>query len=115
MRDRGWRRAKKPNGLWHVDVTVIKLLDGTKTYLHAIIDNFSRRILAWRLEERLSPTTTCELVREAGKNLGILPRGDSWHAKRGWRRIGERHAQFARVDGRNRSTEVPLNPAPAAD
>ena len=66
-------RATRPNELWHIDVTIIKLLDGTKTYLHAIIDNFSRRILAWRLEERLSPTTTCEPLREAGKNLDATP------------------------------------------
>ncbi len=42
-------RAEKPDALWHVDTTVIRLLDGTKTFLHAAIDNFSRRILAWRV------------------------------------------------------------------
>ena len=56
MRDHGWRRprtrvhptkptlgvrATRPNEYWHIDVTVIKLLDGTKTYLHAVIDNYS--------------------------------------------------------------------------
>jgi putative transposase len=39
-------RADAPNELWHIDVTIIKLIDGTKAYLHAVIDNFSRRILA---------------------------------------------------------------------
>jgi transposase InsO family protein len=34
--------------MWHIDTTVIRLLDGTRAYLHAVIDNFSRRILAWR-------------------------------------------------------------------
>jgi len=68
VRQRGWRRprrraypekpkvgvrATRPNELWHLDVTVIKLLDGTKAYLHAVIDNFSRRILAWQLAEKL--------------------------------------------------------------
>jgi transposase InsO family protein len=33
--------------MWHIDTTVIRLLDGTKAHLHAVIDNFSRRILAW--------------------------------------------------------------------
>jgi transposase InsO family protein len=32
--------------MWHVDTTVIRLLDGTRASLHAVIDNFSRRILA---------------------------------------------------------------------
>ncbi|MFC1611426.1 transposase [Myxococcota bacterium] len=88
VRQRGWRRprrrvypekpkvgirATRPNELWHIDVTVIKLLDGTKVYLHAIIDNFSRRILSWLLAERLRPSTTCEILTEAGNNLGTTP------------------------------------------
>jgi len=54
-------------------VTVIRLLDDTKCYLHAVIDNFSRRILSWRLAKRLGPLTTCEILNEAGKNLGLTP------------------------------------------
>ena len=44
-----------------------------KVYLHAVIDNFSRRILAWRLAERLDPTTTCEVLVEAGRAIGCVP------------------------------------------
>jgi transposase InsO family protein len=62
-------RASRPNEYWHIDVTVIKLLDGTRTYLHAVIDNFSRRILAWKLVLRLEPQTTCQVLIEAAKNL----------------------------------------------
>ena len=58
VRERGWRRpcmrihpgkpktgirASTPNELWHVDMTVIRLLGTSKVYLHAIIDNYSRR------------------------------------------------------------------------
>ena len=50
-------------------MSVIRLLDGTRTYLHAIIDNFSRLILAWKLTEKLTPLTTCELVRDAAQYL----------------------------------------------
>jgi transposase InsO family protein len=41
--------------MWHIDTTVIRLLDGTRAYLHAVIDNFSRRILAWRVAETFAP------------------------------------------------------------
>jgi len=56
VRDRGWRRprlrvqpakptvgvrATRPNELWHIDVSVLKLLDGTKAHIHAVMDNFS--------------------------------------------------------------------------
>jgi transposase InsO family protein len=43
-------RAKTPGELLHLDVTIVKLLDGTRAYLHAVIDNYSRKILAWTLE-----------------------------------------------------------------
>lgn len=62
-------RAMRPNQYWHIDVTLIRLIIGVKVYLHAVIDNFSRRILAWRLAERLDPLTTCEVLAEAGKAI----------------------------------------------
>lgn len=46
-------RASRPNEILHLDVTIIKRLDGTRAYLHAVIDNYSRRILSWTLEDRL--------------------------------------------------------------
>ena len=88
VRQRGWRRARRrvypekpkigirathPNEYWHIDVTVIRLVDDTKAYLHAVIDNFSRRIVSWRLAKRLDPTTTCEILKEAGRNLQRTP------------------------------------------
>ena len=66
-------RANAPNELWHIDVTIIRLLDGTRAYLHAVIDNFSRRILAWTLEERLGAGGTCRILLEAGRYLGTHP------------------------------------------
>ena len=53
VREKGWRRprlrvhpegpkfgirAERPNDIWHIDTTVIRLLDGTRVYLHAVID-----------------------------------------------------------------------------
>jgi hypothetical protein len=54
VRQHGWRRprqrlhppkptvgvrASQPNEIWHIDTTIIKLLDGTKVYLHAVLDS----------------------------------------------------------------------------
>lgn len=84
IRDRGWRRprlrvhpakptvglrATAPNEIWHMDVSVLKLLDGTKAYVHAIIDNFSRKVLAWTIRPRLDRTTTCEMLVDASRHL----------------------------------------------
>jgi transposase InsO family protein len=62
-------RAAAPNEAWHIDVTIIKLLDGTKAYLHAVIDNYSRRILAWTVAEKLNPMNTCHVLQRAATGL----------------------------------------------
>lgn len=81
IKAQGWRRPRlrlhpaKPKvgvtttELWHIDVSIIKLLDGTKLHLHGVIDNFSRRLLAWELATKLDPTMTCRVLLEAGKHL----------------------------------------------
>jgi len=84
VRERGWRRprlrvhpegpkigirANKPNDIWHIDTTVIRPLGGTRAYLHAVIDNFSRRILAWQLNDRFDTGTSAALLLEAGKSV----------------------------------------------
>ena len=47
----------------------IRLLDGSRAYLHAIIDNFSRRILAWRVAEKFHPGVTAQLLLDASKSM----------------------------------------------
>ena len=87
IRERGWRRPRRrvhpskpriglrtsrPNETWHIDTTVIRLLDGTKVYLHAVIDNFSRRILAWKVADRQRPATTCEILVAAAREARLV-------------------------------------------
>jgi transposase InsO family protein len=52
-----------------VSCTILKLLDGSKAYVHAVIDNFSRRILAWTVDDRINPGSTCRILLAAAKNL----------------------------------------------
>ena len=83
VRQHGWRRprvrvhpqkpkigirASRPNELWHVDATVIRLLDSSRAYVHAVIDNYSRRILAWTVSRRLEPGNTVAVLLEAASN-----------------------------------------------
>jgi putative transposase len=60
-------RATRPNEIWHVDTTLVRLINGSKVYLHAVIDNFSRRILAWRVNESFVPAVTAELLVDAAQ------------------------------------------------
>ncbi|MPZ20033.1 MAG: DDE-type integrase/transposase/recombinase [Luteitalea sp.] len=78
----GWRRprlrvhpAKPKLGLrttgademWHIGTTVIRFLDGTRVYLHAVIDNVSRRILAWRVADTFAPVNSVAVLLEASR------------------------------------------------
>jgi transposase InsO family protein len=62
-------RASKPNEIWHVDTSLLRLLDGSRVYMHAVIDNFSRRILAWTVRESFDTGVTDVLLREAANGL----------------------------------------------
>jgi len=35
---------------------------GTRAYVHAVIDNFSRRILAWRVADRFAPLNSVAVL-----------------------------------------------------
>ena len=90
MREHGWRRertrvhptkprvgvrATKPNEIWHVDTTLIRLVGGAKVYVHAVIDNYSRRILAWQANTTYDTSTTAKLLIEAAMGLkGVVPK-----------------------------------------
>ena len=54
---------------WHIDVTILRLLDGSRAYVHAVIDNFSGKILAWTVAEKLDPTNTCLVLEEAALRM----------------------------------------------
>ena len=85
IKKRGWRRprfrihprsptvglrASYPGQYLHIDVTVIKLLDGTIAYVQAIIDNFSRLILAHAVSRTKTAAETAALIRQAHAILG---------------------------------------------
>jgi putative transposase len=53
--------------MWHIDTTVIRLLDGTRAYVHAVIDNFSRRILAWHVADTFAPANSVAVLLDAGR------------------------------------------------
>jgi len=83
IRERGWRRARlrihpekpklglrttRPDAAWHVDITLVRLLDGTRAYIHAVIDNFSRRILSFRVADRFDLGNAIAVLLDAARN-----------------------------------------------
>ncbi|OUR98447.1 hypothetical protein A9Q84_03275 [Halobacteriovorax marinus] len=50
-------RASRINEIWHMDITEFKLKGGGKAYLQVVVDNYSRKIVSWKLENSKS----CEI------------------------------------------------------
>ena len=48
---------------------LIRLIDGSRAYLHAVVDNFSRRILAWNVAGIFHPAVTAQLLLDASKSV----------------------------------------------
>ena len=67
-------RATKPHQYWHLDLTVIKLIDGTRCFVQAVKNNFSRYILPYSVAKQYSGLQTKELLTNAlekAKSLGL--------------------------------------------
>ncbi len=58
-------RAKHPNEIWHLDVSYFILPNKTKLFIQAIIDNYSRYVIAWQVMESYDGSKTGELLRQA--------------------------------------------------
>ena len=62
-------RASAPNEIWHIDASKVRLLDGTVAWIHGVIDNASRRVLAWTVGTTCRAAATEELLRVAVRLL----------------------------------------------
>ncbi len=58
-------KTEKPNELWCADVTIFKTADGSKHYIHFLMDHFSKLILGYRIENHNSGKAIVSLLREA--------------------------------------------------
>ncbi|RPH40488.1 MAG: transposase [Burkholderiales bacterium] len=58
-------RASEPNQIWHVDVSVFRIMNGAKVYIQAIIDNASRYVLAWEVTQTYGGASTKALIEKA--------------------------------------------------
>lgn len=59
----------RPNQVWAVDITYIRLRHGF-AYLVAIIDWYSRTVLSWRLSNTMDSSFCCEALDEALRLYG---------------------------------------------
>ena len=61
-------RVAEPNQLWHADVTFCQTADGLKHAVHFLMDNYSRKLLAWRIASSAQAKVTKANLIEAVRN-----------------------------------------------
>jgi transposase InsO family protein len=67
-------RASAPGQIWHLDMSIIRLQNGTKVYIQAVIDNYSRYVLSWKVSLDYGGIRTKELIEKAiekAQSLGL--------------------------------------------
>ena len=65
-------RASAPGQIWHLDLTILRLQDGSRAFVQCIIDNYSRYILAWKVSTDYGGLRTKELLTAAIIKAGSL-------------------------------------------
>ncbi len=75
----------QPNQVWVGDITYLKVA-GTWHYLAIVMDQYSRRILAWSLTAQRSASVTCAVVARAARARPA--RGVIFHSDRGSEYMG---------------------------
>jgi len=58
-------RAERPNQIWHADITRFVTLDNVVHYIYLVVDNFSRKILSWKVANKVSAMIRRETIGEA--------------------------------------------------
>ena len=61
---------KRPNQVWQIDITYIKIIGGGTTYLVALIDVFSRKIVGWNLSTSIDTEPSIRSLED-----GVLMHG----------------------------------------
>lgn len=66
-------RAQPPNEIWHLDLSYFTLANRKKCYIQAIVDNYSRYVLAWQVLESFDGSKTGALIKTALEKIGRPP------------------------------------------
>jgi len=65
------RKTKRANELWAIDCSHIKVIDWGYYYLVTVMDDYSRFILAWKLQRDMSADSLIEVIQEAIDTTGM--------------------------------------------
>jgi transposase InsO family protein len=97
-------RASAPNQIWHLDQSLLRLKNGTKVFIRAVVDNFSRCVLSWQVTDGYGGKLTKALVEDACQRA----RASSRHSLRKWTSSKALKSRPERRDG-SRTCPLPAD------
>jgi transposase InsO family protein len=83
-------RATQPNEIWHMDVSQYVTVDNVKFYIYTVVDNFSRKIIAYDYSKKLSATIRVQSLRRATEEQFEV----SLNENDGVKEINEKHTKL---------------------
>jgi len=86
-----------PNEVWAGDVTYLKTNEGWM-YLAVVMDLFSRRIVGWHIDKRMTSDLVCKALIKA-YNLRQPPKGLVFHSDRGSQYTSKRYRELLKGFG----------------
>lgn len=69
--DEYWDKPIRINEQWQIDATYVKVVGWGWYFLISVLDDFSRRILAWRLQSKMDGAAFSEVVQDALAATGL--------------------------------------------
>jgi transposase InsO family protein len=93
----------QPNQVWVGDITYLRVGHGWR-YLAIVMDQYSRRILAWTLTRRRTAAVTCAVLARAARARG--GQGTIFHSDRGSEYVGARFCTRVTQLGLRQSASV---------
>lgn len=64
-------RATYTNEYWHMDISYFRTENGQRSFIYAIIDNYSRKIIAWKCETFISKKIIGKVICEALETISL--------------------------------------------
>ena len=81
-------RVERPNQVWVGDITYLRV-GAAWRYLAVVMDQYSRRVLAWALTRRRTAAVTCKVLTHAAQARGLTgTHGVIFHSDRGSEYMG---------------------------